>query len=948
MTPERWQQIERIFQDAIDLSPDQRSAFLNQVCGDDLELRQEVESLLLPESTSIRPIAAVISEAVGLLPESNEKDWVGQHVGPYRITGIIGQGGMGIVYRAVRDDDEYRKQVALKVVRQGMDSRHILSRFRKERQILAGLDHPNIARLLDGGTTEDGLPYFVMEYIQGFPVTQYCESERIGIAERLKLFQQICSAVQYAHQKLVIHRDLKPGNILVARDGTPKLLDFGIAKLLNPDTDSAKATETMTILRLMTPDYASPEQVRGLEVSTSTDVYSLGAVLYELLTGQRPHQFKNYTPTEIERVICLAETERPSSAIRRSTGVPAKISKLLTGDLDNIILKAMRKEPERRYQSAGQFGEDVGRYLQGLPVIARSDTFVYRAGKFVRRHKLGVVAILIVILSLVGGITAALYQARKAERRFEQVRKLANTFLFDFHDSIKDLPGATPAREMVVHTALEYLDSLAGESEGDPSLQWELAEAYQKVGDVQGDPRGMNLGKPADAMTSYRKALTLTQKLTASDPTNTPALRSLAISYYKVGDLQVEMGDITGGSETLMSGVPVAEELYKKHPENQKDILLLIRTLRLLGDAQLKARHPAAALQTQKRALVLTEDMAKRFKDDLSQHHLCLTYIRVGEAQAETGDIYGSIQSYSKVRDIRKKLVEKHPLDAIYKREWRLVHTWLGNYAGGLDTFNLGDQKAAKAYYEKALEIAEENANSDSKNATFQHDLALCNSKMGDVFSESDPLKSIGFYVKSMEINDRLLKASPTEFRFLSRQALFLRSLAVPLSKVGDRKGAIENLEQAVETLELMLTMSPDNAEAHAGMHATRLILGDTFLEKQNFPAALENYRAAFRIAETSLANSPTDLYAMWRLAATYSGLGKYFAAMASQPKTSSAIQAENWKNAIASYGKSYEIWKDWDRHAVSSPFNTSRRDLAAKEILHCKTELAKLETNPS
>lgn len=943
MTPERWRQIEQVFQSAIDQPPDERSTYLNQICGDDLELRREVESLLMEDNRSNNRIAEVVSDAIEFIQELEEPNLTGKRIGPYRITGVIGEGGMGIVFRAVRDDDEFQKQVALKVVKRGMDSNYIVSRFRKERQILADLDHPNIAHLLDGGSTQAGIPYFVMEYVDGLQLLKYCESNHLNVPDRLKLFQQICAAVQYAHQKLIIHRDIKPANVLVARDGTPKLLDFGIAKILTPDSGSPMATETMTILRLMTPDYASPEQVRGLSISTTTDIYSLGAILYELLTGQRPHPLKNYTPTEVERVICLSETEKPSTAARRSTSSDARIAKVLEGDLDNIVLMAMRKEPERRYSSAAQLSEDIGRYLDGLPVRARTDTVVYRTSKFVRRHKLGVLAVLLVMLSLFGGIIVANYQARRAERRFQEVRKLANTFLFEFHDSIKDLPGSTKGRELIVRTALEYLDSLAKEAGDDPSLQRELAEAYLKVGDVQGDPRGSNLGQTADAMKSYRKALALGQSLTLKDPENIPLLRSLATCYYKVGDLQVETGDIQGGIETLRTGSSVARKIHLKVPQNQQDLLLLIRTQRLLGDAQQKMRDSTAALQTQQQATKLSEQMVNEFPGDFSLHHLCLSLIRLGEAQVETGDLPSAIETYKKVLQIRQGLVQRNPLDSVYRREWRLAHTWLGNFAGGVDTLNLGDRKTAKEFYEKALSIAVEYAGADPKNAMFQHDLSICYAKMGDILSDSNSGNAIDFYRKAIHINRNLMKGSPEEFRFLSRHALYTRNIADPLLRQGDVQDALQSLQESIETLKKMIAMSPTNAEALAGLQMSRLALADALVANQDFTAAQEQYHQALQLAETANKTNRSDLYALWRLADSYTGLGRHSVALGSLPGITNKDRMRNWENARLYFQKSYEIWKDWERYSVSTVFNTSRRDEAAKEILRCENELTRL-----
>jgi serine/threonine-protein kinase len=452
MTPERYQQVKRILKSAVECDTGRRAAFVAEVCADDEQLRIEVESLLRHQ----QPAADFIEESAfevtaRMLADGEDESAIGRHIGPYRITGEIGRGGMGAVYLAVRDDEQYQKQVAIKLVKRGMDTDAVIRRFRNERQILAQLEHPNIARLIDGGTTEDGLPYFVMEYVEGLPIDAYCDSHKLSTDERLKLFRAACSAVQFAHQNLVIHRDLKPNNIMVTAEGVPKLLDFGIAKVLH--ADSSLPTEmTVTALRVMTPEYASPEQIRGETIMTASDVYSLGVVLYELLTGQRPYQIKSKEPFEIARIICEKEPGRPSGtgrtdafraptsvgflrrvvgALGRPSGRAQQPKRLLTrgararttlnlkslrGDLDNIVLMAMRKEPQRRYSSVEQFSEDIRRHLEGLPVIARKDTLSYRSAKFIGRNRVAVAAAALVCLTLLAGIVATTREAKVAAR----------------------------------------------------------------------------------------------------------------------------------------------------------------------------------------------------------------------------------------------------------------------------------------------------------------------------------------------------------------------------------------------------------------------------------------------------------------------------------------------------------------------------------------------------
>ncbi|MBA2341171.1 MAG: protein kinase [Pyrinomonadaceae bacterium] len=403
MTPERWQQVEEIFQSALDLSPGERASFIAESCTGDDALRAQVEALVAQYDEAGDFIEAPILDYSGFglgdfpvpntQPMTESELLTGRLIGAYKFVRELGRGGMGTVYLAVRADSAFRKSVAIKLVKRGMDTDFILRRFRNERQILATLDHPNIARLLDGGTTDDGLPYFIMEYIEGQPLYYYCDVQKLNTAERLHLFCQICSAVAYAHRSFVVHRDIKPSNILVASNGSPKLLDFGIAKLLNPELASDIFSPTATAMRLMTPEYASPEQVRGEPVTPATDIYSLGVLLYELLTGHRPYRLRHRASHEVARVICetdpthpsvivthpddLLQTDAPSREMSAfeflflSRGAsPESLRRELAGNLDNIILKCLRKEPEGRYASVEHLCEDITRHLEGRPVFA--------------------------------------------------------------------------------------------------------------------------------------------------------------------------------------------------------------------------------------------------------------------------------------------------------------------------------------------------------------------------------------------------------------------------------------------------------------------------------------------------------------------------------------------------------------------------------------------------
>lgn len=444
MTPERWQQINELLDDVLERRPGERTLVLARACAGDPLLRREVESLLAA-ADQVGGFMESLPVQAGELFGGREAS-TGQMIGQYRVLRELGRGGMGVVYLAARADEQFVKLVAIKVVSAGANREETLQRFRQERQILANLEHPNICRLLDGGTTEQGSPYVVMEYIAGTPISEYCDVNKLSITERLKLFVTAASAIQFAHQNLIIHRDLKPGNILVTDDGTVKLLDFGIAKLLNSDFSSGAFRLADIRLHPMTPAYASPEQVRGDTITTASDVYSLGVVLYELLTGHRPYKLTGRAPSEIQRAICDTEPERPSTVINQTgddtaadgasrpkrtpeivsetrEGKPEKLRARLRGDLDSITLKALRKEPQQRYVSVEQLAADIGRHLEARPVLARNPTVPYRVGRFARRHRVGVTLAALFVLMLVGGVITTTWQARIARKNANDYRR---------------------------------------------------------------------------------------------------------------------------------------------------------------------------------------------------------------------------------------------------------------------------------------------------------------------------------------------------------------------------------------------------------------------------------------------------------------------------------------------------------------------------------------------
>jgi serine/threonine-protein kinase len=479
-----------LFKSALDHPAEERSTFLDEACGDDVELRREVESLLKFNEDGDqflgRPVVDIAVES--LFHTALKSD---QRIGNYTIVSHIGSGGMGQVYLA--HDEKLNRRVALKLVRFGIGGEETARHFQREAQIVASLNHPNIAQLYGAEITPEGFSFLVMEYVEGVRIDKYCEDHQLSIRERLEMFRRVCGAVHYAHQRLVIHRDIKPANILITKEGQPKLLDFGIAKLLDPEASMA-GEQTVTFAAAMTPEYASPEQVRAEAMTTASDTYSLGVILYELLTGQRPYRVKGRSPAEIARVITEQEPTKPSTAVARSDGnLKSEISNLksLKGDLDNIVLKAMRKEPQRRYASVEQFSEDVRRHLANLPVIARPDTPGYRTTKFVQRHKPGVAAAAIAFFILTSGIATTLWQAHIARQqrdraRLEQAKAdRIKSFLTDMLTySSPEYTSSNPAKNRDAKVSA-VVDQAAQRAEAELADQPEvLAEVQSTIGGV--------------------------------------------------------------------------------------------------------------------------------------------------------------------------------------------------------------------------------------------------------------------------------------------------------------------------------------------------------------------------------------------------------------------------------------------------------------------------------
>jgi len=919
VNPERWQQVSEALDKVLHLSPGQRADYLAQIATSDPELYGELESLL----ASHQEAGADFLNTPAIQVSRNEDAFhrpslLGQRLGAYQIVELIGTGGMGEVYRAFRADDQYRMQVALKVVHGGNNSSFVFRRFKNERQILASLDHPNIAHLLDGGATGEGAPYFVMELIEGESIDRYCDHHRLGTIDRLKLFLQVCSAVQYAHQRLIIHRDLKPGNILVTADGVPKLLDFGIAKILDPSVATEGFDATLTQFRALTPSYASPEQINGQPITTASDVYSLGVVLYELLTGHHPYQVAGDTAEKVARAVCETEPKRPSSAVRQggisSTSQnqqPAtansaqavrdaeKLAKRLRGDLDNIVLMALRKEPQRRYSTVEQFAQDIRRHLENLPVSARNDTVAYRVSKFARRHKAGIAAAVIAVVALLLGMGMTLQQKRRADRRFTDVRNLANSLIFEVHDSIQNLPGATPARKLLLDRALQYLDSLSKESGNDISLQRELAAGYLRIGMVQGSTIDASLGQTDLALVNLRKAVAIREAIAKANPNNTEDQLNLAIAYRNLARVLRGAGSLEARTP-IDQALAVTERLSKQSPANLEVERERSGEYDVLANIQGEAGDHVGALETQKKGLAITQDLLKTNPQDRSLKHLAAIYtVEIGLELTDLGRRTEALQFFQTGLDLFESLA-KDQNDARSRRELA-VATGL---RGGVLLMN-GDAAEALAAHQRSLAVIDSMAQADPQNVTLQLDAAGVRLAIGadllyaDSYDEAEALLR-----RAIQLQDEVLARNRADQQVPQYRGYSEIWLGETLAGTGRTEAALESYQKAIHDLESFVAAAPD---VRSDLATGYVRFGKALAQLGRARDAEAAYGKALAIAQPLAEAEQPSMRAWYAIADACFGLGELSRMAAARAPGSSSI--ERWREAREWYSKSADAW---------------------------------------
>jgi non-specific serine/threonine protein kinase/serine/threonine-protein kinase len=787
-----------------------------------------------------------------------------------------------------------------------------------------------------------------MELIEGRSITDYCDARNLSVRERLQLFLQVCAGVHYAHQHLVIHRDIKPHNILVTAEGVPKLLDFGIAKILDAGTAEAVPDATMTGFHLLTPRYASPEQIVGGPMSTASDVYSLGVVLYELLAGTGPYDLANVPTQDIPRLICDTEPQKPSTAVLRSPRAselsalrqtsPDRLHRQLTGDIDNIALMAMRREPSRRYASVKDLQEDIHRHLENIPVSARTDTVWYRANRFVKRHTAGVAATVAVVLILIVGMVITVRAELVAKRRFNDVRALANSLIFDVHDSVKDLPGSTPARKIIVDRALKYLNVLSQESAGDLGLQRELATAYEKVGSVQGDYLENNLGDFEGTLVSYRKALELRKQIDAASRDWNDHI-ALAQAYRLVAHQLWANGDPRGAREPISRAIAVASAVNNEHPNN-------LKVLGELGfDVEVSGRigypgDPSAnqkVLADYRRSLAIDELGLGLKPDDISWLHGYATDLSNVGTMLEPSDPQEALKYYEKGLEISKRLTQL-TTDVRFQRTVAMAYGSIGSVYD-----DMGDYPRSLENNLKDVAIYEQLLAADQKNALLQQGLAIASTNTAASAARAGKIEMALDYSNRALGRMRPLASSGPKNAFQQHvfaAILVIRgTILIAARQPEAARAEIEHGRSIYEALFKAGNMTEVNAAA------ATVKLGEALAAAGDSRESAKTFHEALAILEPINAAQPPNLDALYAAADAYSGLGELSVKGARQPGLDAGRRKTLWTEAHSWFSRSQSTWGriEHPNHTAPNSFQAGDPAVVARELKVTDTALASL-----
>ena len=911
---QRWTLIGEIFQHAVERPESERSEYLREACGDDEELRAEVESLLASDHAG-ETVQSLIADDIRSLEQASNESESGQQVGPYRLLREIDSGGMGAVYLGVRSDDQYFQIVAVKMIRKGMESPALIQRFRAERQILATLKHSNIGAILDGGETDDGRPYIVMEYVEGQPITEACESRGLSIRQRIELFRFVCSAVHYAHQKLIIHRDIKPSNVLVTSEGVVKLIDFGISKPLAPELIYGEMPKTETSQRLLTPDYASPEQIIGKDLTTASDIYSLGVLLFELLTGSRPYTLRELSPAAAERLVSEQQAPKPSTV----AGLPAQTRRELAGDLDRIILMAMDSDAARRYQSAQHFEEDLVRYLEGKPITARKATVTYRFRKFIHRHRTAAMMACATVVVALCAILFDSWQSRRAARRVNQIETLADSTISDMTEKLQNSSASVEIQAALFHGAIQYLDQLRQSSGNDPRALLALARAYQRIGDVQGSPASAaNLGDPVGAVTSYQSALRAALEAHARSP-DEGSTKVLIDTYQRLADIQTYLGNSNAAHDSYQHALLLASDLWRPKPGDPARIHLLVTTEIGLGELDLDDLEPD-------QAMVRLGDALKVFGDSPSGNEdhdrtLVTLHWTLGRVLQETGHEKEAVASFGRSIAIEENLARKQVASPRIKSTLVALYLAIIDPLAGQETLNLGDSKEAQRYARKTLDIAQAEVTADPTNDQARSNLVFAYAGMAESMLAAQSEAAAKWYRTAIAMNGKLADREAAR-NYLAELEDGLADSFTRRDQAAERLGLLEDSH----TIRKELTQGGRNAPRYQ-MFLMRSYckLGDAELAVNDLTMAKHYADSVLPFFNLFNVTSP-DMLILRDVGLCYESLGNVQRQIAMDDSLSGSERQAAQAEEREWYSKSDAVWNEWKRRGAATPASERER----------------------
>ncbi len=822
MKPEQFRLVESVFARALDADADQRDTLIQDACRGDVVVLERVRELLDAHLGAGHFLETPRSARLDASLEDDEPDdpYLGRRFGAYEATERIGAGGMGVVYRGRRSDDQYEKRVAIKFVRQSVDSADIQERFERERRLLAPLQHPNIAMLLDAGVSDDGAPYIVMEHVEGRQIDEHCRLGSLSVDDRLRLFLSVCDAVQAAHNALVAHLDLKPSNILVTPDGHVKLVDFGVAQLLN-------SRHTANATRAFTPAYAAPEQVEGTALSASTDVYSLGAVLYNLLANVRPFATESEAGLRIEETM-LSKPPTPPSGAACSTGqepdakATARLRRRLAGDLDMIVLKAMRKDPADRYSSPSALADDIRRHLNGRTVYAAPDTFAYRSSRFLRRNRYAVGAAVLLTLTLTGGVVGTTWQAAaatrergRAEARFEDLRRLTNVLVTQVDERLADLPGSIEARRAIIVESAAYLDSLSRDVQDEPDLLLEVAASYEQLADLQRNMISSDLGDTERATQNHLAAKELRERVLALRPNDPDALKGLATSAIRVGDMKRSQGDIAGAIESYREGESrwaraadsgVIDELDGLHSRAV--------ALTKIGIAEQMRGNLDACETAFTEAHAMNSDIVTRDPGRLVDlRNLAVTLEKLGDVSERRGDAARALEQYRDAHEIYTRLASIEPNDSRHLFSVAVSHSKLGEVLGYPTYSNIGDTAGAVREYELGRAMIDRLVRADPSDARARGAAAFFDRRLGTLYALNGQYEqALALQFAAHDAALATVDQNPSDTRALTDVASTRMTIAATYEEMEQIEDALEWHSRAIESQRKALEINPESA----------------------------------------------------------------------------------------------------------------------------------------